>query len=655
MIIQCPSCSTKFSLDTSALAGVQNPRFHCSRCDHFFESLVEPPGSVTVEATAGGDAAAVSDVPQGPMVRSRPAERNAAASVVSADSKLPTVSDETQGDIGRDTDPAQPHSTQEASPSAPIASEQQLSLLDSGSGRMFTEFASRDADGSSREGRRTSAYSTVRSPAELLGMPTAASPAESSPNFEPGRSRIGASESGRALRKGLPDGFDLEDSGVAVAPWPEHTGTNWLEADLSELHATLVGDSPLERGMDDSSSVHRIEPSSRVEQRDKMEERDDAERRDGAAAQPYADDDAPFEFDDSLAGAHASARALLGDFDDEELRDSSEPLSPASVQGSSSSDAAYSVPPQLSDQDTIRDLESIPIRQTSAKADTGGFGSPKPGWFDSDAPVRGGERTVSRARELIGETTSSGGLWREDSGRADVARAGGARTTEEVPVERPFEYQTAAPAMADLPHARAAVAENPTQKANKVLRASPPGTARRWRNVVAVSAVPVSLALVCGVLSRQLQHVPPLVQETLHLRPEGVPKLPPPGLDVVDVESSFVTLDDGQKVLEIRGQLLNATTKSFGRVKLEARVFDAANVELGKMITDAQSHLVGARLPSLSAASIEKMQQERSTSFIRLNPSDKIPFRIVFADGVKSVSADQIRWYSARVYSTETS
>ena len=37
MIVQCPSCKTRFSVDAQQLQGVVKPRFHCSRCGHYFE------------------------------------------------------------------------------------------------------------------------------------------------------------------------------------------------------------------------------------------------------------------------------------------------------------------------------------------------------------------------------------------------------------------------------------------------------------------------------------------------------------------------------------------------------------------------------------------------------------------------------------------
>lgn len=36
VVVQCPSCNTRFAVASQALQGQQQPRFHCSRCDHVF-------------------------------------------------------------------------------------------------------------------------------------------------------------------------------------------------------------------------------------------------------------------------------------------------------------------------------------------------------------------------------------------------------------------------------------------------------------------------------------------------------------------------------------------------------------------------------------------------------------------------------------------
>lgn len=37
-VVQCPKCQTKFAVDSKLIAGLDSPKFHCSRCDHVFSS-----------------------------------------------------------------------------------------------------------------------------------------------------------------------------------------------------------------------------------------------------------------------------------------------------------------------------------------------------------------------------------------------------------------------------------------------------------------------------------------------------------------------------------------------------------------------------------------------------------------------------------------
>jgi predicted Zn finger-like uncharacterized protein len=47
LIIQCPSCSTKFALSSEAVSGSSTPKFHCSRCDSIFSQEIELKQEVT--------------------------------------------------------------------------------------------------------------------------------------------------------------------------------------------------------------------------------------------------------------------------------------------------------------------------------------------------------------------------------------------------------------------------------------------------------------------------------------------------------------------------------------------------------------------------------------------------------------------------------
>ena len=70
MVIECPSCRTKFAVEPGLLAGVSQPRFHCSRCDHFFD------GSKNVIWSESDDQPATSApsfAPSSPATSSAPA------------------------------------------------------------------------------------------------------------------------------------------------------------------------------------------------------------------------------------------------------------------------------------------------------------------------------------------------------------------------------------------------------------------------------------------------------------------------------------------------------------------------------------------------------------------------------------------------------
>ncbi|MFN4894344.1 MAG: hypothetical protein ACK5GN_12640 [Pseudomonadota bacterium] len=45
IVVACPSCNTKFAVESSLVASYEVPRFHCSRCDSIFELSQEQPKS----------------------------------------------------------------------------------------------------------------------------------------------------------------------------------------------------------------------------------------------------------------------------------------------------------------------------------------------------------------------------------------------------------------------------------------------------------------------------------------------------------------------------------------------------------------------------------------------------------------------------------
>ncbi len=49
MIIQCPSCTTKFAIEAATVDELEAPRFHCSRCDNVFNFDDAPPSIRPIE------------------------------------------------------------------------------------------------------------------------------------------------------------------------------------------------------------------------------------------------------------------------------------------------------------------------------------------------------------------------------------------------------------------------------------------------------------------------------------------------------------------------------------------------------------------------------------------------------------------------------
>jgi predicted Zn finger-like uncharacterized protein len=54
MIIQCPQCHTKFALDASLVDQLDEPRFHCSRCDNVFNFDETSPSIKPISSSAPG-------------------------------------------------------------------------------------------------------------------------------------------------------------------------------------------------------------------------------------------------------------------------------------------------------------------------------------------------------------------------------------------------------------------------------------------------------------------------------------------------------------------------------------------------------------------------------------------------------------------------
>ena len=163
--------------------------------------------------------------------------------------------------------------------------------------------------------------------------------------------------------------------------------------------------------------------------------------------------------------------------------------------------------------------------------------------------------------------------------------------------------------------------------------------------VLAALIGPVLLVACFWIWAQHIDWSPSILKEVFQLEPRGLPVVPPPGLVLIDARSRVVSLDNGKKVLEVQGFLLNATLKSYTNAQLEARIFDEQNVVIHQKVTSLNNALISAHLNALSEDAIDKLQDTPSSQEQLIKPNDRLPFRIVFTSLIGKEA-----WFSARVF-----
>ena len=168
--------------------------------------------------------------------------------------------------------------------------------------------------------------------------------------------------------------------------------------------------------------------------------------------------------------------------------------------------------------------------------------------------------------------------------------------------------------------------------------------------VLFVSSVPLLCMLCFSLLAADFSDLPPALRGVFNLDKEKLPKLPPSGLEVVNLESEVVALHDGNKVLEVRGEILNATLRAYKSVRVETVLYDGQNTQLRTRVVDVSNGLQEAKLPALRTDAIDELQEQPDAGDLSVGPHQKAPFRVVFTD----LSGNE-QWLTSRVFSVKKS
>jgi len=168
------------------------------------------------------------------------------------------------------------------------------------------------------------------------------------------------------------------------------------------------------------------------------------------------------------------------------------------------------------------------------------------------------------------------------------------------------------------------------------------------RGLALTLAFPLALLLLFGWWSVSFDGTPEAVAALARVQLQELPRLAPAGLQLVGVQAEDVPLDNGRRLLQVSGSLLNSTDHAYRDIFIEAKLFDRQNKKIGTLVVPASSGLSTAgALTSLAPDSISELQA-RTGIGRPLRPAENVPFRLIFTE----VPSDAV-WYAARVYSVK--
>ncbi len=678
MIVECPSCRTKFSLELSALKGVENPRFHCSRCDHYFEALVSREtaagfanSSSSAEVTSSGNPNASPSSPTANVFRPLSGHELESSEVVS--NRFEDAGVEGSGIKTTSPEFSLPESV-DVEDHLQATEPEQLTLLDAPPSVYF---------GDALAANREQSTATRQYPNSVSRM--------SNINSEPlrhGESDVAfrqvsreTASSGQGLRRGLPQDLDLEETPVVAAHWPDVSdGEMWIEADLTELHASLV-----ETSLDNSAAASNTVATS-------------------SAINTGLEKSAKQSFDSGIGGETLSRERsvdidhgiksendLLSESSSLQQYSSQQPLGQFGIAEHKEEQTLDSFADEFSDE-TWNDGESLDIdhtqREISASA-TEMLGESEPDSeggtqmeLDKSTPVNVSPRAIDSV-EIRRQSGSFTNFGRQDDNlasrttrgsdssafRSRIREAQASLGAEITSSEAEPILRRGTAVISDSERFTMGDGDSAKRESRRVSRYVPRGYVPRdrkplsnWSSVVAILSVPLFLCFACWLVGGHPEFLPAGLRASLYLQTSTIPRVPPKGLGLVNLESAFITLDDGNRVLEIRGELLNTTPLEFGKVKLEARVFDDLNAEVGSVVVNSINAISNARIESLTLPSIQEMQRAEASDKKLIEPQARLPVRIILTPSTASASNAQgqfksttegLRTFSARVHSIE--
>jgi len=174
----------------------------------------------------------------------------------------------------------------------------------------------------------------------------------------------------------------------------------------------------------------------------------------------------------------------------------------------------------------------------------------------------------------------------------------------------------------------------------------------RWHDLASISTPVIVFLLALGILSFYLVKNPGTAGSIISTIVPSAPRVSPAGLHITKTEFTKVTLDSGEQVAVVYGEIHNTTGTIYGSVNLEAQAFDKEGNLIKKSMSASGGTLVNTRIQSLSPKLIEDIQTARGPRKLAIGPNRSEKFAVaLMGDEVKEAAYFSIRIYSVRAQS----
>lgn len=149
--------------------------------------------------------------------------------------------------------------------------------------------------------------------------------------------------------------------------------------------------------------------------------------------------------------------------------------------------------------------------------------------------------------------------------------------------------------------------------------------------IALVCSAPILLLIALGVISNQSSDNSIALSQLRAIFEPNLPATPPSGVEIIDLTSKIQPLNDGLRVIEISGSLYNATLETFRDVAIRAQVFSNENHFISEVIAPADNSLLNASIRTLDIQSLNELQQKPSSNESLIRPNEKLPFKLILA------------------------